>query len=202
MMMKFRSIARATLMVIGLCAGAAGQGEDRGSGEAASRMNASDVVVKKDRFSGATTITLKPQKLTETSRQLLMISADSKIGGKPLIGLDEADERVTIKFDLQTTSALDKGDQELHFLVDGAPVKGGSIAGGGSPLLAPKPAGPYTTRRTYFVSLSVPTLGRIARGKSVEMRFGSIEARLKADLLNKLGEFVTSYERAKGNSRP
>lgn len=200
-MKKFPSAAYAGVVVIGLCAITFGQSSARSGGKTPSASDQSQVVVDKDRYSGATTITLKPQKLIDSPEHLLTMSAESKTSDKPLIGFAEADERVMLKFDLQTTAALDYGDLELHFLVDGKPLRGGSIAGGGSPLLKPKPVSPYTKRRTLFGSLSVPTLGEIARGRKVEMRLGSVEATLSPELLGKLGEFVRFYQQAKGNTQ-
>ncbi|MDQ3688005.1 MAG: hypothetical protein M3430_20715 [Acidobacteriota bacterium] len=203
MMRKMRDVVCVCVMVVSVCAVVVGQSTPRvGSNEAVSRQKNSEVITDKSRVSGATTITLKPQRLIDTPERLLLISAVSKVGDKPITGLDEADERVMLKFDLQTTGVLDGGDQELHFLVDGERIKAGSVAGGGSPLLRTEPVRPYTKRQTYSGSLSIPTLGRIARGKKVEISMGSIEATLDTGLLNKLDEFVRYYQQAKGTSRP
>lgn len=184
----------------------AAQNGTRTSGNVANKAagvsDGQQVVVEKDEFSGATTVKLKPQKVVDTPERLLTMSAESKLGNKPSIGYDEFDERVMLRFDLQTTSEVKQGDLELYFLVDGKSVKGGSVANSYSPLLSPKPTRPYTERQPYIGTVSIPTLRQVARGKRVEMRVGSIEVSLSSSLLGQLNEFVRNYEQAKGKAQP
>ncbi len=202
-MKKFLNAVYLCVAVAALVVTIAGQSDTRGSavGKAGSANDGQQIVTKMDKFSGATSITLKPQKVVDTPEQLLTVSAESKVGDKPSIGYEEADERVILSFDLQTTTS-NYDAEDLYFLVDRKSVKGGSVASSRSPLLGAKPTSPYTKRRRFTGSVSIPTLRQIARGKRVEMRLGSIEVTLNSDLLNKFGEFVQLYEQAKEKAQP
>ncbi len=182
--------------------GQSGTHGSNSAGRAAGTNDGQQVIAETDRFSGVTNITLKPQKIVETAERFLTVSAESKVGGQPSIDYEEADERVLLDFDLQTTGAASYELEDLSFLVDGKSVTGGSVASSFSPLLGVKPTSPYTKRRTFTGSVSISTLRQLVRGKHVEIRLGSIEAALSPALLNKLGQFVLLYEQAKGKTQP
>jgi len=192
-------------MVIGLMTTATGQSGVRNGDNKRTKVNdGSQVMVDKDEISGATTIKLKPQKLIDRLEHQLTMSAEAKLGGTaPQTGLPDADERMLLGFTSLTSHKLDFGDQELHFLVDGKQVRGGSTAGGYNPRLPGEQLpSPYKTRHSFTGGLSLSQLKQIASGRKVEMRLGSIETTLNSELLSRLSEFVRNFQQAKGIVQP
>ncbi len=204
-MNKLQSISCGWVMVIGLMTTATGQSGVRNGDNKRTKVNdGSQVMVDKDEFSGATTIKLKPQKLIDRLEHQLTMSAEAKLGGTaPQTGLPDADERMLLGFTSLTSHKLDFGDQELHFLVDGKQVRGGSTAGGYNPRLPGEQLpSPYKTRHSFTGGLSLSQLKQIASGRKVEMRLGSIETTLNSELLSRLSEFVRNFQQAKGIVQP
>jgi len=179
------------MVMVSLCAGALAQSMERSGSKKMARSNdGSQVEVKKDEFSGVTTITLKPQKLIDSPNHLLTMSAEVKLEGKTYAGVMSVDETVLFKFDSQNNGNVDFGDEELHFLVDGEPVKGGSTASGFASSLLDKPAPGFKRRNSYTGGVYLSQLQQIAKGKNVAMRFGSIKLTLDEKLLNSLRDFA------------
>ena len=179
------------MMVVVLTITATGQsGVGRDNNKGARSNDGSQVEVKKDEFSGVTTITLKPQKLIDSSNHQLTIAAEVKLEGKTYAGVMSVDETVLFKFDSQNNGNVDFGDEELHFLVDGESVKGGSTASGFASSLLDKPAPGFKRRNSYTGGVYLSQLQQIAKGKNVAMRFGSIKLTLDEKLLNSLRDFA------------
>jgi len=204
-MRKLQNTVWMWMLMVSLYSGALAQSVDRSGGGKSARSNdGSQVEVKRDDFSGITMITLKPQKLIDRLEHQLTMSAEAKLGGTaPQTGLPDADERMLLGFTSLTSHKLDFGDQELHFLVDGKQVRGGSTAGGYNPRLPGEQLpSPYKTRHSFTGGLSLSQLKQIASGRKVEMRLGSIETTLNSELLSRLSEFVRNFQQAKGIVQP
>ncbi len=191
-MRKFQNAACVWMvMVVVLMITATGQsGVRSGNNKRTRGDDGSQVMVDKDEFSGATTIKLRPQKLIDSPNHQLTMSAEVKLEGKTYAGVAGVDEMVLFKFDSQNNSHVDFGDEELHFLVDGEPVKGGSTASGFASSLLDRPAPGFKSRNSYTGSVYLSQLQQIAKGKNVAMRLGSIKLTLDAKLLNSLRDFA------------
>ena len=180
------------VMVVGLWAGVMGQSKSRGANNAAGTNGNSDVVVKKDEFSGATIVTLKPQKLIDKPDHLLTMSSEVKLEGKTYADGSRVDETVLLKFDSQNNGEVDFGDEELHFVVDGKSVKGGTSASGFTSSLLDKPAPGFKRRKSYTGGVSLSQLRGIAKGKNVAMRLGPFKLTLDEKVLSNMRDFARS----------
>lgn len=97
---------------------------------------------------------------------------------------------VIVRFHSFTNTAIERGDEELHFLVDGKPLN----AGRASRNVSPSPMRERWSRySTYFASMSLKDLRQVSSsGRAVEMRLGSIETNLSPELLKNLRGFVAA----------
>lgn len=192
-MRNFQKVVCLSVLVIGVCASAHGQNKAR-EGVSAAAAKAQDagaqVVVDKDEFSGATTVKMAPQKLIDSPAHQLTMAAEVKLEGKTDGDVFGADETVLFKFDSQNNGELDFGDEELHFLVDQKPVKGGPLASAATSILFDRPAPGFKHRRSFIGGVSRSQLQQIAQGKTVAMRLGAVKLTLEEKTLRNLREFV------------
>ena len=199
--MNCQSIFTCAFVVFGLFTGVAGQSRSSTQGTVSKAQstksasegqgNQSDVEVKSDRFSGLTTVTLKPQVIIDSPDHRLEMEMETKLGGKRLSGVPEVDEMVIITFTSLSNGGVDFGDKELHFLVDGRPIKGGENSGG-IPSRVEGPDSKFRIRRRLVNGLSLAALQKLARGNRVEMRLGSIELTLDEKLMKQIRAFVSA----------
>ncbi len=191
-MCKFQSAAWVWLMVmVSLCVSALAQSVERSSNQPARSNADSQVEVKKDGFSGVTTILLKPQKLIDSPNHQLTMSAEVKLEGKTYAGVTGVDETVLLEFVSRSKERVDFGDEELHFLVDGKPVKGGPTAGGMYDPNLPNDglSSAFKGSTSYTGGVSLSRLQQIVQGTNVAMRFGSLKLTLDEKILSNLREF-------------
>jgi hypothetical protein len=199
--MNCKSILACVFVVCGLltCAVGQGRGDSQGSADrpqtktkaSEGHRDQSDVEVKNDGFSGAMTVTLKPQVLINSQNHKLDMEMETKLGGKRLTGVPETDETVIITFTSLSNGGVDLGDEELHFLVDGKPIKGGESSGG-TPSRVDDPNSKFKIRKRLINSLSLVDVQRLARGKRVEMRLGPIELTFDEKLMTRIQAFVAA----------
>jgi hypothetical protein len=157
--------------------------------------NDNQVEVKTDRFSGATTITLKPQTILDTPDQIITMRLEVKfddLKNKPIseLGADILGEGAVIFVESFANKPTDFGDQELHFIIDGKPLKIGESAGG-TPTTSNKPE--YRVLKQFNNSLLTERIKRLAAGHRVEMRLGKYEFVLKDDVLTNIQAFARAY---------
>ncbi len=203
-MCKFQSAACVWMVMVGLCAGALGQSIARSGGSKTARSNdGSQVEVKKDEFSGVTTITLKPQKLIDSPNHQLTMSVEAKLrSDAPSTGFAEIDNRAQIKLVSQSSKSIDFGDEKLYFLVDDQRINGPTAGGYDIPLPGARPASPLRIRHSYLSGLSLAQLSQVASGKRVEMRLGSVEIALNSEMLSLLSKFVGYYQQSTREGKP
>src|SRR5215510_11647914 len=135
------------------------------------------VEVKTDRFSEATTISLKPQTILDTPDQFITMRLEAKFGDKKTRDntdqvMEILDEKAMVWFESFANVPTDFGDKELHFIIDGKRLKIGESAGG-TPDQSPKST--YRSLKTFVNSLDTDELKQLAAGKQVEMRLGKYE---------------------------
>lgn len=157
--------------------------------------NQSEVEVKTDRFSQATVIKLKPQKLLDTPDQLITLELEAKFENKKFI--DEFDmtaavlnEKASVRFESFDNAVTDFGDRELHFIVDGKRISVGESSRG-IPDRSDNPN--YKTSKSFFNYLKTDQLKQLADGKNVEMRLGKYEFTLNSAVLDNVRGFVREY---------
>src|SRR5215468_990854 len=99
------------------------QHEEKGGAQATDSKQANDQVeVKTDRFSGVTTVNLKPQVILDKSDHRMTIDIETKLGEKGRFESEKEDVKAESWFRSQATYLVDFGDQELHFLIDEKPL--------------------------------------------------------------------------------
>ncbi|HZS47942.1 MAG TPA: hypothetical protein VFC63_22925 [Blastocatellia bacterium] len=143
-----------------------------------------DVEVRKDRFTGVTTVSLKPQILTKTAEYEIDLSKlQAEFGGKNIYGRI-GEGSVYLEVMAKPKKAMSFGDLQLHFLVDGKPVDTGHTTSDLDPL---DPSG-YSHQ--FFIGIPFSTFKQIAIGKQVELRVGTIELTLSQTILGKFKDVI------------
>ena len=112
-------------------AGQERQQEKKGAAQTLTPNPASDQIeVKTDRFSGVTTVKLKPQVILDKPDHQLTIEIETKLGEKGQLDFEKDEVKAEAWFRSQSKDPVDFGDQELHFLIDGKPLDLGKMPGG------------------------------------------------------------------------
>src|SRR5262245_58427703 len=105
--------------------------EGKGAAEAGGAGQTSDQIeIKADRFSGITTVALKPQVILDKEDHQLTMEIKTKLGEKYQFDSERDEVKAEIWFRSQAKNPIDFGDQELHFLIDDQPLDIGRIPGG------------------------------------------------------------------------
>jgi hypothetical protein len=144
---------------------------------------------KDDRFTGESTVTLKPQVIaTTTPGQQLKMALTYKI--KPEArGREESiiPEMVTVTFTSTASNLVYGRELELVFLLDGERVRRVPAATGDD-------FSRVTTQKdvtqTVFTGMTTETLRRITRAKTVEMKLGETEVKLSPEVLDAVRSFA------------
>jgi hypothetical protein len=153
------------------------------------------VEVETDRFSGNVTVTMKPQTLIDTPELKLTIELKYRLDKKKLEEspiLVEELASVTLKSSVK--GSVDYGDRELHFLVDGARLAGRRTSSNSAdPLLSEQDDKGRRPDFTFFSTLVLSQVERLATGKKVEVRLGAIETALNPATLAAIRDFAREF---------
>jgi hypothetical protein len=172
-------MVRSTILFALIAAAACSSSHNRNAGQA--DASPATVESKFDRFSGVTTIVMKPQEVIDNRDLTLRMSLEYKTGGRASGGV------VDMNFEGESIARLDFPDSRLYFLADGA-----SVTGDMSLCLLPglglSAKYKIDACRAFIFPLR---LDQIAESKRVEMKFGSYELEVKAQLLAVLREFMS-----------
>jgi hypothetical protein len=162
-------------------AGQERQQEKKGAAQTSDAKSTSDQIeVKTDRFSGVTTVKLKPQVILDKPDHQMTIDIETKLGEKGQLDFEKDDVKAETWFRSLYKGSVDFGDQELHLLIDGKPSDLGKIPGG-----HPKATDENMRQQrgfrisTSFVAIfDRRVLEQFSRATRIEMRLGSIELTL------------------------
>lgn len=156
------------------------QQEKKGAAQASETKSTSDQVeVKTDRFSGVTTVKLKPQVILDKPDHQMTVEIEAKLGGKGQLDYEKDEVKAEAWFRSQSKDPVDFGDQELHFLIDDKPLDLGKTPGGTNAYIDRSTLKPGFRSNKSFVSIfDRSDLAQFAKAKHVEMRLGSIELKL------------------------
>src|SRR6266508_2394802 len=156
------------------------QREDKSGAQATDSKQANDQVeVKTDRFSGVTTVKLKPQVILDKPDHQMTIDIETKLGEKGQLDSEKDDVKAEAWFRSQSKDPVDFGDQELHFLIDDKPLDLGKTPGGTNANMDKSKLKPGFRSSKSFVSIfDRSDLTQFAKARRVEMRLGSIELTL------------------------
>ncbi len=155
----------------------------------------SQVEVKTDRFSGDVTITMKPQTLIDTPELKLTMELEYRLNQKRLAASPIlVEELASVTLRPAVKDSVDYGDRELHFLVDGVRLPGRRTSSSVvDPLLSEEDDEGRTPDYTFFSTLDLSQVERLAAGKRVEIRLGAIETPLSSTTLAAIRDFAREF---------
>jgi hypothetical protein len=173
-------------------AGQERQQEKKGSAQNSDAKSTSDQIeVRTDRFSGVTTVKLKPQVILDKPDHQMTIDIETKLGEKGQLDFEKDDVKAEAWFRSQSKDPVDFGDQELHFLIDDKPLDLGKTPGGTNANMDKSTLKPGFRSSKSFVSiLDRSDLTQFAKARRVEMRLGSIELTLGQPEVAMLREYA------------
>jgi hypothetical protein len=153
------------------------------------------VVVENDRFSGNVTVKIKPQTLIDQSDRKLTMGLKYHLDKKKLEESSFITEEIaSLTFETFVKGSVAYGDREVHFIVDGVPLKiGRTSARSDEPLLSKSDQSGRMPDFTFLSALTLSQVETIAAGKKVEMRLGAIEAMLDPSTLSAIKEFGREF---------
>lgn len=153
------------------------------------------VVVESDRFSGNVTVKMKPQILIDQSDRKLTMGLKYSLDKKKLEESSFITEEIaSLTFETFVKGSISYGDREVHFLVDGGPLKlGRTSSRSAEPLLSKPDQSGRAPDFTFLSALTLSQVETIAAGKKVEMRLGAIETTLDPSTLSAIKEFAREF---------
>ena len=168
------------------------QQEKKGAAQTSDAKSTSDQIeVKTDRFSGVTTVKLKPQVILDKPDHQMTIDIETKLGEKVQLDFEKDDVKAEAWFRSQSKDPVDFGDQELHFLIDDKPLDLGKTPGGTNANTDKSKLKPGFRSSKSFVSIfDRSDLTQFAKARRVEMRLGSIELTLGQPEVAMLREYA------------
>lgn len=156
------------------------------------------VEIKDDSFGGVRVVRMKPQVLLDEPDHKLTLGAEKrKHAGEPPTGVESIDDRVTLNFISLASHAVNFGDREVRFRVDGKPVDvGGSARASDRTYRGRDAKRPLLkTGEELITVLSLTKLKEITSGSRIEMRLGALRFTLSDELLARLRDFVLAASR-------
>jgi hypothetical protein len=139
----------------------------------------SQIETNTDKFSGTTTIKLKPQTVLKDQETELAIGLNAKVGGT------DAKRKIGIDFIGHTSVKLEAVSLiYLYIAVDGESIKERLYCTD-----ARRPKDITLTAQGCYSAISGEELSKIAAGKTVEMKFGQFEIKFTPELLGLLREY-------------
>jgi len=153
------------------------QQEMKGASQTSDAKSTSDQIeVKTDRFSGVTTVKLKPLVILDKPDQQMTIDIETKLGEKVRFESEKEEVKAESWFRSQATHLVDFGDQELHFLIDEKPLDIGRAMGSLDVGVDKSKLKPGFRSSQSFVSIfSRSDLERFRNARRIDMRLGSID---------------------------
>jgi hypothetical protein len=170
--------------------GQEGQQEMKGASQTSDAKSTSDQIeVKNDRFSGVTTVKLKPQVVLDKPEHQLTIRSETKLGDKKSHEWEMGTVSAYVWLESHYNRSVDYGDRELHFIIDGKPLDIGRITGGSPTESTLKPA--FKIMASFVSIFNRSKLEQISNGKRIEMRFGTVEVTLGQPVVTALREYAS-----------
>src|SRR5262245_15316206 len=176
-----------TTVSIFVASGQERQREEKGKTQSADSRQANDQIeIKEDRFSGVTTVLLKPQVILDKPDHQLTIEIKTKLGEKGQFDFEKDDVTAEVRFRSLYKESVDFGDQELHLLIDGKPLNHGKISGGDAEATDENMRKQRGYRlSTFFVAIfNRSELEKLGKAKNIEIRLGPIEPTLSQTVVS------------------
>ncbi len=169
------------------------QQEKKGAAQASDSKSTSDQVeVKTDRFSGVTTVKLKPQVILDKPDHQMTIEIETKLGEKGQLDFEKDDVKAETWFRSLYKGSVDFGDQELHFIIDSKPLNQGKIPEGvvGATDENMRRQRGFTIKKSFVSIFDRRAFEQFSNATRVEMRFGTIELVLDQPVVAVLREYA------------
>ncbi len=182
------------MVMVSLCAGALAQSVERSSNQPARTNDGSQVEVKKDEFSGATIVRLKEFPVAISPDHVFTLTMETKVNDtSPAARMLSEEPKAALLFTSHSTKGQDFGDRELHFLIDGKPLRLG-VAAEGVALRSEDPQLRVTSR--LHAGITLDQLRRVAAARAVKMRLGWFETDLTSNVRAAMGRFLFAVDAA------
>ncbi|MBA3715420.1 MAG: hypothetical protein H0W76_23690 [Pyrinomonadaceae bacterium] len=183
------------MVMVSLCAGALAQSGVRNGGSQTARSNdGSQLEVKKDEFSGATIVRLKEFPVAVAADHVFKLTMETKVNDtSPAARMLSHEPKAALVFTSQSVKGQDFGDRELHFLIDGKPLRA-SVAAESIALQSEDPRLRVTSRLHAVMTLE--KLRRVAAAREVKMRLGLFETELTSDVRAAMRAFLSAVDAA------
>jgi hypothetical protein len=180
------------------------QQREKGKAQASDAKATNDQIeVKEDRFSGATTVKMKPQVVLEQPDHQLTIEIETKLGEKKSYETQKDEIFGNVKLVSQSKAPVKFGDEELHFLIDGKPLDLGKTRGSVDAYAERynrlKPG--FKISQSFTLVIDRPDLERFSKANRLEMRLGTIEITLGQSVVSLLREYATQVLSQHKNSK-
>ena len=176
-----------------LVVGKGRQHEEKGGAQIAASNQANDQIeIKEDRFSGVTTIVLKPQVILDKSDHQLTIEIKTKLGEKGKLDFEKDDVAAEVWFRSLYKGSVNFGDQELHFIIDGKPLNLGETPEGTAEATDEnmRRQRGFTIKKSFVSIFDRRAFEQFSKATRVEMRFGPIELALDRSAVSVLREYA------------
>jgi hypothetical protein len=169
------------------------QREEKGGAQATdSRQENDQVEVKTDRFSGVTTVVLKPQVILDKPDHQLTIEIKTKLGEKGQLDFEKDDVKSEVWFRSLYKGSVNFGDQELHFMIDGKPLNLGEMPEGTAEATDEnmRRQRGFTIKKSFVAIFDRRAFEQFSKATRVEMRFGPIELALNLSAVSSLRDYA------------
>ncbi len=194
-MRKLQNTVWMWMVMVSLCSGALAQSVDRSGGGKLARSNdGSQVEVKKDEFSGATIVRLREVPVAVAADHVFTLTMEIKVNDlSPAARMLSEESKAALVFTSLSVKGRDFDDRELHFLIDGKPLRA-SVAAAEMLLQSPDPR--LRVMRRLHSGISLDHLRRVVSGREVKMRLGSFETELTSDVRAAMRAFLSAVDAA------
>jgi hypothetical protein len=171
------------------------QPENKGAAQTSDAKSVGDQIeVKTDRFSGVTTVRLKPQVILDKPEHQLTMEIETKLGERKHYDSEKDEVRAFILLRSQSKEAVNFGDEELHVMVDGKPIE------------ITRPIGDVDAgARTFLSTCRRPAIEQLSKAKKMEMRLGAIEIAIALPVIANLREYANQVlinQKTGGGKKP
>jgi hypothetical protein len=176
-----------------------GQGEKGKAQASESKATNDQIEVKADRFSGVTTVKMKPQVILDNPDHHLTIRSEAKLGDKKSAEYELGSVSAQIWLDSHYNKSIDYGDRELHLLIDGKSLDLGKLPSGVRSESNHKPS--FKLMASFVSILDRSGMEQISKGNRIEMRLGGIELTLNQSVTATLKAYANQVLNTDKSSR-
>jgi len=154
------------------------QQEKKGAAQTSDAKSMSDQIeVRSDRFSGVTTVRLKPQVILDKPEHQITLEIETKLGEKKDYDWQKDEVKATASFESQSTGPVSYGDRELHFMIDSKSLNLGKTNIRVDPYAdrSNKLKPGFKIRESFLSTIGRSGLEQFGKASRIEMRLGPIE---------------------------